>query len=32
VPPSVGAGSHTMRVIFRSGTAARVLFYPVVLP
>jgi hypothetical protein len=32
VPSSVGAGSHTVRVIFRSGTAARILFYPVFLP
>jgi len=32
VPASVGAGSHTVRVIFRSGTAARILFYPVILP
>jgi hypothetical protein len=32
VPSSVGAGSHTLRVIFRSGTAVRTLLYPVVLP
>ena len=32
VPASVGAGNRTVRVIFTSGTAARVLFYPVFLP